>query len=132
MPSNITPKNTAGWKKFEWRALRPRACQVVGLSSVPGTRHSGRSAGKLDPPHLNLEHDRLLHEYNSAVVELSRTVQALATVAGTSKAKDYKYATAKKREPRRDFRRPGMPTCGTLPNTDAPTRGSWLECPDGP
>jgi hypothetical protein len=34
--------------------------------------------------------DRLLHEYNRAVVEFSRVVTGLADVAGTSKTEDYR------------------------------------------
>ena len=61
--------------------------------------------------------DRLLHEYNSAVVEFSSAVQVLTDVAGTSKAEDYRLLSLEKRERRRDFKKPVMPTCGTSPST---------------
>jgi hypothetical protein len=35
------------------------------------------------------ERDRLLHEYNSAVLEVSRAVRVWADLAGTSAADDY-------------------------------------------
>ena len=42
------------------------------------------------------ERDRLLHEYNSAVQEVSRAVGELADLAGTSSADDYALLSREK------------------------------------
>ena len=42
------------------------------------------------------ERDRLLHEYNSAVLEVSRSVGALADLAGTSSGADYELLSREK------------------------------------
>ena len=55
-------------------------------------QHSNRAwcrAGGIAPFVLCEESDRLLHEYNNAVLEVSRAVGALADLAGTSSGADY-------------------------------------------